>query len=412
MELNIKEKYNVFISSTIMGEMGHIRKILKDILPKDGNINPILSEFADSFPKTPDPDKDSFKASVEPIKDCHILVLIINNKYGNIRPKSEISITEEEYNEAVKLKIPRIVFIENNVWHDYMNFQTYKLTELRNGLKTFLEVLRKRDYDNPEKLMKFISNIVKLRSIKKSDNWRWIYNKNDINRLTIDIKAQINFYIDQIKEKNIPSAQELEKYYSELYFSEKINNLQNEIENVKEKNENIIKIIKEAIGAMQTIVESLPNKNREDKIKVLMTLEDKMDNLHFFLNYFKDLSYRQWEGPILSKHSTNLGGDFLSGGEVEVLFKCINCCKILRVDGIDVPVPNMHADTVHGSRNFGESNVLTCDCGFEYEIEADSSYADWDINFESKNQPEEFYYRILFDREIEANLNDILDEDE
>jgi len=412
MELNGKEKYNVFISSTIMGEMGIIRKILKDGLHKEGDINPIFSEFADSFPKTPDPAKDSFKASIEPIKDCDIFGLIINKKYGNIRPGAEISITEEEYNEAVKLKKPKIVFIENNVWHDYKNFQTFKLTEVREGLKSFLNVLRKRDYDNPEKLMKFISNIVKLRTMKQSDNWRWIYNENDINRLFIDIKAQIKFYIKQLKKKNVPSAQELEKYKMELFYSQEINNLQNEIENVKEKNENVIKTIKESISAIQTIVESLPNKNREDKINILLSLEDKMDKLHFFLNYFKDLSYRQWEGPILSKHSTNLGGVFLSGGEVEVFFKCINCGKILRVGGVDVPVPNMHADTVHDSRNFGESNVITCDCGFEYEIEADSSYADWDINFKSKNQPEEFYYRILFDREMEANLNDILEVDE
>jgi seryl-tRNA synthetase len=198
----------------------------------------------------------------------------------------------------------------------------------------------------------------------------------------------------------------------EKWNSKEINDLQNEIENVKEKNENVIRIIKEAISAMQTIVESLPNKNGEDKKNILMSLEDKMDNLHFFLNYFKDLSYRQWEGPILSKHSTNLGGVFLSGGEVEVLFNCVNCGKILRAGGVEVPVPNMHTDTVHDSRIFGESYVLTCDCGFEYEIEADSSYADWDIYFEGENQPEEFYYRILFDREIEANLNDILDDDE
>ncbi len=410
MDLNDREKCNIFISSTIVDEKGIIRQILKTKLIEKGNINPIFSEFPDSFPKTPDPNKDSFKASLEPLKECHILILIINKKYGNIRPGTEISITEAEYNEAVGLKIPRIVFIENNVWHDYKTYQTYKSKEFKSGLEQFIKVLRKQNYDHPDKLMKFISKIVKLRFTKKTDNWRWIYNINNVNRLIIDIEAQIDNYIDQLKKENIPSSQELENFKKELHHLEEIEDLQNEIENIKKKNENVVRIIKEAIVAMQDIVESLPNKNGEDKLKNLIKLEDKIENLHFFLNYFKDLSYHQWEGPILNKHSVSLGGVFLSGGEVEVLFNCVNCDRILRADGVEVPVPNMSADTVHNSRRFGESYFLNCDCGFEYEIEADNSYANWDINFQGVNQPEEYYFRILFDREIEANLDDLLDE--
>lgn len=401
--------YNIFFSSTISDEKEIIRQILKEKFTKKKNTNPILSEFPDSFPKPPDPYKDSFQASIEAVNYCEIIVVIINKNYGNIKPGTEISITEAEYDEAVRLKKPRIVFIENCVWHDYKHFQAFTSKESR---ELFLDVLRKRGYDNPYKLMRFISKIVKLRIGKEIDNWRWIYNSNDINRLMNDIEAQINYYIENLEQKGMPNSHDIENYKLNLIYSKEIEDLQNEIKNVKEKNDNIVGIIKEAISAMQNIVESLPNINGDDKLRSLMNLEDRLDKIHFFLNYFRNLSYHQWEGPISTQYSVNLGDVFLSGGEVEVLFNCANCGKTLRAGGVEVPVPIMHADIVHNSRTRGESYNISCDCGVEYEIVADSSYADWDINFESSTKPEEFYYRILFDREIQANLDEILDENE
>jgi len=197
-------KFKVFISSTIL-DMQELRKMIKNKLQKMRRIIPILSEYPDSFPKPKSPEFDKFESSIYPIKECDILVLIINKMYGNIKPGEDKSITESENDEAVDNFIPRSVFVEYEVANDYKHYNELRGITQRND---YLEYLKGTGYDNPKKTMKFLSKLSKLKSMTLTDykdGWYWsfkIQEKTDfLSGLHYQIKNYINEYISEKKNE-------------------------------------------------------------------------------------------------------------------------------------------------------------------------------------------------------------------
>ena len=145
-------------------------------------------------------------------------------------------------------------------------------------------------------------------------------------------------------------------------------------------------------------------------MKVIIVIDELLDEIKSLITNDYSLYTNHWEGPIRTDQSTNLGGVFLNRDLVDVGFNCNKCCAVLFSGSIGVPHPNFYEDSVSKSRVFGDSEFVECICGAEFEIVADSTHRDWDINFEEEyNPPIEFYYKITCDLELEADYLDYID---
>lgn len=107
----------VFISSTCY-DLKYIRENLKYVIRNIG-YEPVLSEEGAVFY---DPNLHVQDACLAEVPSCQMFVLIIGGRYGGRYLDTEKSITNAEYNEAVKSKIPifalveRMVFDQNSVF--------------------------------------------------------------------------------------------------------------------------------------------------------------------------------------------------------------------------------------------------------------------------------------------------------
>ncbi|MDA1762334.1 DUF4062 domain-containing protein [Bacillus cereus] len=104
----------VFISSTCY-DLRYIRENLKYFIRTLGYA-PVLSEDGDVFY---DPKGHTHDSCLEEIPNCQIFVLIIGGRYGGNFKETNHSITNAEYKEAVKLKIPIFTLVEHGVYSDH-----------------------------------------------------------------------------------------------------------------------------------------------------------------------------------------------------------------------------------------------------------------------------------------------------
>ncbi len=206
------KKYKVFISSTIQDDKKVLRTNIKENLESKKYIRPILSEFPETFPKPIDPSLNTFEASIAPIKNCQIFVLIVGKRYGNIEPGKDISIMEAEYDEAVRNHLPHIIFIDEEVIQDYDRYSTkdsgWDGKKIKSFRLSYIDLLKIKGYDEPAKNMKFIAKLSKLKltySKKHKDNWYWSFNMNNTTKFLKALESQIDFYINQLE----PSVEEM-----------------------------------------------------------------------------------------------------------------------------------------------------------------------------------------------------------
>lgn len=101
----------VFVSSTCY-DLKYIRENLKYFIENMGYVS-ILSDDGDVYY---DVDIHTHDACLTEVSNCQLFVLIIGGRYGGKYKDSDKSITNMEYNEAVKLKIPIFTLIEADVY--------------------------------------------------------------------------------------------------------------------------------------------------------------------------------------------------------------------------------------------------------------------------------------------------------
>lgn len=111
----------VFISSTCY-DLKYIRENLKYFISNMG-YESILSEDGDIFYN---PDLHTHDACINEICTCQLFVLIIGGRYGGKYLDSNKSITNREYEEAVKQKIPVFTLVEKNVLSEHLVYQKNK----------------------------------------------------------------------------------------------------------------------------------------------------------------------------------------------------------------------------------------------------------------------------------------------
>ncbi len=111
----------VFISSTCY-DLKYIRENMKYFVRTIG-YEPILSEEGDVFYN---PLVHTHDSCIDEIPNSQIFVLIIGGRYGGEFRSSQNSITNHEYKEAVKLKIPVFTLVEEAVYSDHHIYTSNK----------------------------------------------------------------------------------------------------------------------------------------------------------------------------------------------------------------------------------------------------------------------------------------------
>ncbi len=111
----------VFVSSTCY-DLKYIRENLKYFIKTLG-YEPVLSEEGSVYY---DPTLDTQDSCLREIPSCQMFVLIIGGRFGEAYKETEKSITNSEYREAVKSKIPVFSLVDNSVLSEYSLYQKNK----------------------------------------------------------------------------------------------------------------------------------------------------------------------------------------------------------------------------------------------------------------------------------------------
>uniref|UniRef100_UPI0040481FE6 DUF4062 domain-containing protein n=1 Tax=Shewanella sp. TaxID=50422 RepID=UPI0040481FE6 len=107
----------VFISSTCY-DLKHIRENLKYFVKTIG-YEPVLSDDGDVYYNV---DAHTHDACLSEVATCQLFILIIGGRYGGEHNDKEGSITNNEYREAVKNKIPIFTLVESAVYSDHHTY--------------------------------------------------------------------------------------------------------------------------------------------------------------------------------------------------------------------------------------------------------------------------------------------------
>lgn len=111
----------VFISSTCY-DLKYIRENMKYFIKTLG-YEPILSEEGSVYYY---PTLDTQDSCLAELPSCQMFILIIGGRFGEVYKDTEASITNTEYREAVKLKIPVFALVDNSVLSEYFVYQKNK----------------------------------------------------------------------------------------------------------------------------------------------------------------------------------------------------------------------------------------------------------------------------------------------
>ncbi|MCG9760201.1 MULTISPECIES: DUF4062 domain-containing protein [Pseudoalteromonas] len=111
----------VFISSTCY-DLKHIRENLKYFVRTIG-YEPVLSEEGAVFYN---PTMHTHDSCLSEVPNCQMFVLIIGGRYGGLFREGDNSITNEEYKEAIKSKIPVFALVEQSVYSDHFLYTKNK----------------------------------------------------------------------------------------------------------------------------------------------------------------------------------------------------------------------------------------------------------------------------------------------
>jgi hypothetical protein len=111
----------VFISSTCY-DLKYIRENLKYLIKTLG-YEPVLSEEGSVYY---DPTLSTQDSCLREVPSCQLFVLIIGGRFGEAYKETGASITNVEYREAVKSKIPIFALVDNSVLSEYFVYQKNK----------------------------------------------------------------------------------------------------------------------------------------------------------------------------------------------------------------------------------------------------------------------------------------------
>ncbi|AUF97202.1 hypothetical protein CXQ80_15865 [Pseudomonas sp. 02C 26] len=142
----------VFVSSTCY-DLKYIRENLKYFIRNIG-YEPVLSDDGAVFY---DPKKHTHESCLTEVPNCQLFVLIIGGRFGGEYIGKETSITNEEYREAIRRKIPIFAMIEQAVYSDHFVYSSNKNNKELDRSKISYPSIDK----NAPKIFEFIDEVRK-----------------------------------------------------------------------------------------------------------------------------------------------------------------------------------------------------------------------------------------------------------
>lgn len=142
----------VFISSTCY-DLKYIRENLKYFIRTIG-YEPVLSEEGAVFY---DPAQHTHDSCIVEVPNCQLFVLIIGGRYGGDFKGKSTSITNEEYREAIRQKIPVFALVESNVYSDHYVYSENKTNKKIDASSIIYPSIEK----NNTKIFDFIDEVRK-----------------------------------------------------------------------------------------------------------------------------------------------------------------------------------------------------------------------------------------------------------
>lgn len=109
---------NVFVSSTFY-DLRYIRERISFFVRSLGYVPTLSEEGAVFF----DPRREVADSCLAEIPNCQIFILIIGGRYGSTVPGTEQSVTNAEFNEAARLKLPVFAMVEQGTYSDFRLYQ-------------------------------------------------------------------------------------------------------------------------------------------------------------------------------------------------------------------------------------------------------------------------------------------------
>lgn len=191
----------IFVSSTCY-DLYEVRDNIKRHI-SDFGYEPVMSEFGDIFYA---PDIHVQDSCVEAIKKCDMFILIIGDNYGSIYYRDKIesdtnfvpkSVTLKEFSDAILLNIPKIIFINRIVNHDYKNYRKhldktyegyFRSHQIDDSEATKLDLKNKIDkkYPFPNPSYKYIFFFLdKINDLRVGNSIHEFENSGDIKKILV-----------------------------------------------------------------------------------------------------------------------------------------------------------------------------------------------------------------------------------
>lgn len=166
----------VFISSTCQ-DIKEIRFQLRQFIEEMGFV-PVMSEYGDIFYNL---DKHVQDACKEEILRSNLFILIVGNNYGNLYHRHGVdvaipdSVTLHEFRKALEVGIPKFIFVNNYVQHDFDNYRKV----LDRQVKQYFSEINVADEDI-EKTLRQIKERFDLTYPFSEDSYRYVFYFLDI----------------------------------------------------------------------------------------------------------------------------------------------------------------------------------------------------------------------------------------
>lgn len=226
--MSIERRYQVFISSTYT-DLIKERNIIQSVLLTANCIPACMEGFVAS-------DTNQFEEIKKVMNLCDYYLLIIGHKYGSINEKTKKSYTEMEFDYAVELKMPILVFVLSE---NYKKDNDVFDQQVARDDRYLLEQFKEKATNN--RLTKQISSIDELGGAVAISILRMIndHPRNGWFRGPIVEENEFRKQIMQLEEENRKLRTDNEQY------TLMINNLQEKIKplSIEEKMRQKVKIV-------------------------------------------------------------------------------------------------------------------------------------------------------------------------